>query len=266
MTADALFSGVLPLATVMVAARLIGLVLVAPVIGDRAVPVKVRIALGLVIALALSPIIAHRSPAALESLLREPSMLLVAAGAEVAVGLALGFLARAVFWACCAGGEIVAHQMGIAAADILVPSAPSATSPVGAMYYLFVLVLFLLTNGHHLVLGAVAGSYEGIGVGAFSVGAGAAGSIASVLTAVLVVALKLAAPALVVLLLVEVAVGVLSRTTPQLNVLSVGFPIKILIGLLVSLVVLVPAGKFMVAVLGNWFGRLDTMLGGLAAP
>jgi len=247
-----------PVPFVLVLARIAGLILAAPVLGHALVPVRVRVALAAVFALALAP--ALPAPAA------PPTTVVGLAGAvavESAVGVLLGFAAQLVFAGVALGGQLAGMQMGFGVASLFDPTEQAQVTVVAQWQQLLVLVVFLALDVHHLLLRALLESFRLVPVGAAALGASSAGGMVTLGSDVFTVAVRLAAPVLVVLLLTNATLGVLARVIPQLNVFVLGFPVNVGAGLLalgaaLPFTVRLVAGRF--AALG---GVLDQLVRGL---
>jgi flagellar biosynthetic protein FliR len=204
-----------------------------PVLGQRIVPLRVRIALAFFIAVASQATLPAMPTVALDS----PAALLVAAQ-QVLIGLALGFAVRIVFAAVEMAGEVVGLQMGLNFASFFDPATASQTNSAGRLFGSMVALLFIVVDGHLAVIAALAQSFH-----AFPVGT-------DVLTwlrllqpqawgaEVFHLGLWIALPLVGMLLFVNIVLGVISRVAPQINVFAVGFPITVSVGLIGMLVTL----------------------------
>ena len=200
--------------------------LAAPFFGAAGVPVQVRVIVtGAVAALVCNwtPVAA---PAALFSL---PGMLAVAA--EVLVGLALGFVLQISFAAPVIAAEVVGAGMGMSIASAADPNT-GAHSPALGQYYGIVLTLVFLGLGGHLVfLDLVVKSYTAFPPGNAWPGTQRLGLVASFAGQMFAAAVAIALPVTLVLLLVQLAAGMLSRSAPSLNLFSLGLPAGVVAGL-----------------------------------
>jgi flagellar biosynthetic protein FliR len=208
------------------AARVAGMMLVAPVFGQAAVPVRLRILMALVMGVA----VAGRAGAA-----APPANWLAMAGllaGEVAVGAVIGYAASLVFAGVDIAAAHISAQMGISLGQMFSPSAETAGG-VRALMGILAIVFFLAINGHRELIAAVLGTFDTVPVGGLRPGEGVLNGIVAMLTVSFVLGLKVAAPVLVAMLLATVALGMLQRTLPQCHILSTGLPARALLGLLV---------------------------------
>ncbi|MEW5701261.1 MAG: flagellar biosynthetic protein FliR [Candidatus Zixiibacteriota bacterium] len=209
--------------------RVGGFFVTAPFWGDRTIPTRVRIPAALALTLTIGPIISASVPAA------PPSVLTITAWAahELIIGGLIGFCFAVLFWAVRAAGDIIGLQMGFAIAVAIDPNSPDQVSLIGEFKYILALLLLLMMDGHHLMITALVDTYRVIPVGGGAFHGPVAELVIRLSATFLVTAVKLGAPVVVTLLLTDVALGIVSRTVPQMNIFVVGFPLKIGVGLLV---------------------------------
>jgi flagellar biosynthesis protein FliR len=206
--------------------RVVGLILLAPPLSSLSVPATVRIACALVVSAALWPAVVV--PAAVAG--SAGSLLLAAAleffnGALMALAVHIGFAAFAV------GSRLVDVQIGFGIGQVLDPSTRQRLPALGATFAMAAPVLFLATNGHHVMLRALARSFERFPLGEpFQLDA-AAPAVARLLQGMFTLGLAMVAPVVLCLVVIELALGVMARNLPQMNVFVLGIPVKVLGGL-----------------------------------
>lgn len=215
-------------------ARCGGLIAAAPLFGDGAVPRTVRALFTGALALLLLPLV--RMPAETPSGL--PGLAALAAG-EVAIGASMGFLARLALLVFEMAGEMVAVQMGLSIASMIDPLQGARSTVLARWYWLAGAMLFLMLDGHHALLRALAASVEALPPGHAVALDTVTRGLSECTAAVLGRAAALAAPAVGILLATTIGLGLLSRTVPQMNVFLVGFPVQIAAGML-AIVAAVP--------------------------
>jgi flagellar biosynthesis protein FliR len=207
--------------------RALALFSALPVLGTRTVPARVRVALAFLVALAAQaslppmPVVALDSPAAV--------MLVVQ---QLLIGLSLGFAVRIVFAAVEFAGEVIGLQMGLNFAGFFDPATATQTTATSRFFGTIVAWLFIVINGHLLVIAALAQSFQ-----AFPVGPEPFAFLRAVQpqvwgSEVFMLGLWIALPLVSMLLFVNLVLGVISRVAPQMNVFSIGFPITLGVGLL----------------------------------
>ena len=197
--------------------RLVIFFLVAPVFGYSALPSRVRVAFAMAVTLALAPVVPMPETGGLLSLGG------VVAG-EVLLGLALGFAARLLFAAFDLLGEFVSIQGGLGAAQVVDPASGSSSVALASTFGVFTLLIFLAIDGHHALLRAVAESYARVPVGAGGPSESAFLAVAGLGASIFELAVRLAAPFTIAMFVSNVAVGILGRVIPQLNLMMLQLP------------------------------------------
>jgi flagellar biosynthesis protein FliR len=200
------------------------LVAAAPPFGALYTPTPVKIGLSVVLGIALAPSVALPADVGMAALV-------VILAREAAIGLALALSVRALMAGAELAGQLAGFQLGFAYAATVDPQTGARNSVVAALYSSLTLLTFLGINGHHALLKALAESYRAMPVGLGHVDASMARSVTSLLGLLFVFGTQLAAPIVIVLLVVEVAIGLISRAAPALNLMVLGFPIRLLAGL-----------------------------------
>ena len=208
----------------LASARLAGLFALAPVFGERGVPRR----LAALMAVALAFPLACRMDVAADMAWSWGALALACAG-EALVGLAMGYVARLMFVGVEIGAFHISQQMGLSLAEVY--GGGERADPLRPMLHLLALVIFLSVGGHRLMLAAVVRSFDTLPPLALT-HAGVLDVVVGLLGASFVLALKVAAPVLLTMLLAGVLLGLLQRTAPTLSILSVGLPARVLLGLL----------------------------------
>lgn len=215
--------------------RVFGIFVMTPVLGGFEVPTIVRGQISFLIALVAYPVAAAHLP----PVPADVAALVLRYVGEFAIGLLIGLVVLLLFSAFQLAGEFYSMQMGFGISNVIDPLSQSSVPILGSFKSLFALALFLLSDGHHAVIVAVVRSFERLP----GLDVAAAGAIHEALLAAFsasfVAGLRLAAPMVAVIFLVELVMGILSKAAPQMNIMVVGFQIKIAVGLL-ALVALWP--------------------------
>ena len=212
-------------------ARVSGLFLFAPILGSRSAPVQVRAAVVFFVSVAMLPVLPAAAAADVATL--APSAYFADVLRELAIGFAIGLVAQLVFGGVELAGQLSGVQMGVGLATLIDPHNQDQITALAQWCNLIALLLFLAIDGHHLLIRAVAESFATVPIGgSFPASAGPA-MVLSLAGGMFTLALKIAAPVMVLLLIVNGAMGVLAKLIPQLNVFIVGFPLNVGAGLLV---------------------------------
>jgi flagellar biosynthetic protein FliR len=152
---------------------------------------------------------------------------------ELAIGLALAFAIRVLVVAAEFAGQFMGYQIGLSLGSLIDPQTGVRNTTLALLYANVAVVVCLSTNAHHMLLRALADSYAALPIGLGGVDASLAGSVARLLGLVFVLGVRIAAPVVIVMLLVEVALALLARVAPSLNVMTAGAPVRIAVGLIV---------------------------------
>ncbi|MCX6834602.1 MAG: flagellar biosynthetic protein FliR [candidate division Zixibacteria bacterium] len=209
--------------------RASGLFLTAPVLSHQLVQAQVKVGLVLLLAVVTMPTVAALPIIPAQSLADLAAMVL----RELMVGLLIGFAFRLLFEAVDLAGSLAGYQVGLAVASAFDPNAGEETGPFGRFWIFLATVIFLAINGHHLVIRAFNESFRVIMPGQMQVSGTTAELMMQYTGYVFVLALKIAAPVLITLILMDVALGTISKVMPTMNIFIVGFPVKIGVGILV---------------------------------
>ena len=172
---------------------------------------------------------------------------------ETLVGLTIGFLVRILFMTVYAAGEVLSLQSGFAFARFMDPTSMNYTSVLEQFGNILAIMIFFALDAHHILLSALAASFTQVPVGAVALKGGLFHYLIDMTGKLFSLGLKIGAPVIVTLFLVELALGLLSRMIPQINVFVEGIPLKIIITLLMLSLSL----NFMVAVIAGIFKGMD---------
>ncbi len=199
------------------------LLLMAPGFGGQSVPMLTRVALTALLAVSLAPVVAM--PAGPDA------GVALTIARESAIGLALGMTARALIAGAELAGHLCSQQIGLSYAATVNPDGGARNTMLATLYGMVAAVAWLGINGHHLLLRALASSYESLPIGGGSVDPSLVVAIQQILGVVFVTGIRLASPVIAVLLLVEIALGLISRAAPALHAFVFGTPVRLVVGL-----------------------------------
>ena len=239
------------LAFVMVLTRVSAFFLVLPVFGWKSIPVRIKVALTVLMAVFFS--IITPVPTEVEQISIIEAILLLAN--EATYGLALGLIATFVFAGVKFSGRIIERQMGLAMAQILDPLTGERVQPLGSLLEMIFILLFLSANGHHLFLLIISRSYETFPAGSVPTIPVLAGGVIKAGSMMFLLGLRLAAPILAAFLLLMVVLAVLARMVPEMNILFISLPLRVGLGLLMTVIFLPFINGFVVE-FADWMGKL----------
>lgn len=240
---------------VLTGVRLSALVTIAPFFSSRAVPLRLRTVLVLCFTLLLHPVALASATAAVE-------VTATALLDEALIGLAIGLGAALFVGAAEMAGDVIAIQSGLSGAAVLDPNTSISLPVMGQFMQLFTIVLLLAANAHLEMLGAVAASLRAFPSGTALHPAAGVAAMLSAGGTLFVLGVRFAAPVIAAILVTNVALAILTRAAPQLNVLSVAFPLQIGVGLFV----LGMAVPFIAGTFSHWPADYDALLTRMLTP
>lgn len=208
-------------------ARILGLVMAAPVLGHGTIPARVKIGLGVFITLIVAPTL----PALPEVQIMSPGGLFTLV-MQVLIGVAMGLVMRLAFSAVEAAGEIIGLQMGLGFASFYDPQSASNLNTLSSFLGLLASLAFLAINGHLLLLGLLAESFTVLPVSAQALPGRGMLAVAQAGSVIFSYGVQLALPLIAILLMTNLALAILTRSAPQLNIFAIGFPITLGVGLI----------------------------------
>ena len=209
--------------------RITGIFMMTPIFGSRNITGRIKASFALIITYILFPVVFQNTVTIPEHFL---TYLFIVAG-ELLVGLILGFVSSLVFSAIQMAGQLLDMQIGFGIINMIDPLSGQQAPLIGNFKYILALIVFLATSGHHVLLSALFASFKLIPVTGMVVNTGITQFIIDMVGGMFVFALKVTMPVIVSLLLTDIALGILARTMPQMNIFVVGVPVKIIIGIFV---------------------------------
>lgn len=218
----------------LVFARISMVIAVVPIFGSTNVPVPIKIGLSLFISLITYTIIDQSVVPQNLPLLG----LLILILKEGIVGLMFGFVTGIMFFAIQFAGHFISFQMGFAMVQLIDPQSQERVPIIGQFYFIMTILIFLLINGHHLVLSALGESFNLVPIGSGMISKELTDSLILLGGKVFTLAMKISSPILATLYLTDVMMGIIARTVPQMNIFFVSLPLKISIGMILIIVTL----------------------------
>ena len=244
-------------AFVLVLLRVSAIIVFIPVISEQTVPMRVKAGLSIMVSLIIFPLVFSQLPSTKNFHILEVIFLMIG---EVLIGVTIGFVARLVFAAIQLAGDIIGFQMGFAVANVIDPMSAQMVSIITQLQYLIAMLVFLAVNAHHLFFQAIVQSYVLIAPLSFHFSGQLMQFIFDLSREMFVIALKIAAPIMAVMLFTNVALGVVARTVPQMNIFIVGFPLQISLGLILLGLTAPLFVRMTQAIIGGLEGKIVTVL------
>ena len=240
---------------VLTSVRLSALVIIAPFFSSRAIPLRLRTVLALGFTLLLHPVALAHAAATVEV---TPATILD----EALIGFAIGLGAALFVGAAEMAGDVMAIQSGLSGAAVLDPNTSISLPVVGQFMQLFTIVLLLAANAHLVMLDSVAVSLREFPTGMTLNPTAGFAAMLDAGGALFVLGIRFAAPVIAAILITNVALAILTRAAPQLNVLSVAFPLQIGVGLFV----LAMAVPFIAGTFSHWSADYDVLITRMIGP
>jgi flagellar biosynthetic protein FliR len=213
----------------LVLGRMAGILASIPIFGSKAVPMRIKATLIFAMTLLLYPTIkAHLPQLPADSI--SLGLLVVR---ETLIGLTLGIISQVVFAAVEFCGQLVGMQMGISIAALFDPNTQNNVPTMALFEGILAMLLFMALGVHHLFIRALVESYQVIPVGAWHMSGELLKFLIDSTTSIFLLGIKLAAPVMVALLATTVALGIMARTFPQMNIFMISMPLNIGVGFLI---------------------------------
>lgn len=239
----------------MVLARMSGIMISAPMFSSSQMPTQIKVMLAIALALLAYPVVIVTLPARLTL-----SQAAVGCVGELMIGEIIGLGVGVVFFGASMAGNMISHQAGLTFGEVVNPVFDSETTVLDQLWFFMALMVFLAVGGHLVLMKAVLNSFHQVPPMSAWADEPLSEHIVALLQCLFETALRLAGPTIVALMLALLALGVLSRTMPQFNLMNVGFSFKIALALFVSALSMASADDFMVQTLRDSFARVGDIL------
>jgi len=213
--------------------RCLGFLLLTPVFGRREFPPQVKIGLGALLSIIVYPFIPDINLCS--------NLWIFAASVlkEFMTGITIGYVAFLLFSSLYLAGEIIDMEMGFGIVNVLDSQSNTQVPLMGNYFYILTILLFLTINGHHMLISAIIKSYDLLPLGEAIYQEGVLNTIIISFKDMFLLGVKIALPVVSVIFLTDLALGIIARTVPQMNVFMVGLPVKIAVGM-ISMIMVFP--------------------------
>jgi flagellar biosynthetic protein FliR len=235
----------------LILTRVSAFFLVLPVFAWQTIPVRIKVALVVLLSVFFYAVTPARIQPGETSTLTAITLL----AGEAVYGLALGLIISLLFSAVQISARIIEQQMGMTMAEIVDPVTGEEVSPLSSLLETIFILLFLSANGHHLFLLVLSKSYAAFPPGAIPTVERLAGGVIATSSAMFVACLRLAAPMLAAFLILMVALALLARLVPEMNILFISMPVQVGLGMFLAAVFLPFLAEF-VSEMSVWMARL----------
>lgn len=231
--------------------RVFTIIIFLPVIGYEGVDIRVRALFSFLTAIICFPLATFTAAPINGSL----QIFIAYAANEVLIGVIIGFIPLFIFAGFEFAGEFMGMQMGLSMMSYFDPTSGANISTISRLKYITLMLIFLMVGGHIFFIEAITKSFDVIRLGepSYSGFAGIIQIILSNLKEIYIIGIKAGAPVVVSLFVIEVGLGLISKTIPQMNIFLVGIPLKILVGLIILVVVI----GYIISLFTDYVGRLQ---------
>lgn len=237
--------------------RCSGIFMIAPFFGSLNIPVTIRAAAAFAFTLVLFPVVDG-----LGTVAAPPSVWAFAGSvlAELFIGWLIGFVAYVCFSAIHMAGKVMDMQVGFAVVNVMDPTSGQQIPLIGSLLYNFGIIVFLVTNGHHVIITALAESFRMVPLAAMQPNLSLTMLLVDFTNGIFVTGMKIAMPVTFAILLVNVALGILARTMPQMNIFVVGIPLQLMVGVGVLSMLLPFYVMFLDVLFNEMYGKISIAL------
>ena len=213
--------------------RVTALITAAPILGSRTVPVKIKLGLAVVLTMVILPLI-PKAPA-VDPL--SSSALLITVN-QIIIGVAMGLALQLVFGMFVIGGQVITYQMGLGFSQMVDPQSGMQVPVVSQFYIILLTLIFFSLDGHLALVQVLLDSFVTLPVGANGLTRDGMWALVAWGSDMYVGAIQIALPAIASILLINFTFGVVSRSAPQFNIFSIGFPITMIMGFFIIMATL----------------------------
>jgi flagellar biosynthetic protein FliR len=213
--------------------RVTALIVAAPIVGSRTVPMKIKLGLALALTLVIVPVV-PKAP------LVDP----ISAGAlvitvnQILIGAAMGLALQFVFGMFVIGGQIIAYQMGLGFSQMVDPQSGLQVPVVSQFYIILLTLIFFALNGHLVLVEVLVDSFTSLPVATNGLTTDGMWSLVEWSAHMYSGAVQMALPAIGSILLINFTFGIVTRSAPQFNIFSIGFPVTMIMGFFIIMMTL----------------------------
>lgn len=216
-------------AILLVLIRMSGLFILSPVFGRQNMPALFKVGFAFFLTLIYITATENLAVDYQESMV----LYVVYVVKELAIGIIMGYVTYIVMSGIYLAGQIIDNQIGFGYANVLDPITNIQVPLTSNFYYTYIILIFLLINGHHMIIRALFYSYKIIPLGQLTFSSDVIQELGSLMAEMFGIALRISAPIIAAVFIADVVLGVLSKTIPEMNVFVLGMPIKVMLGLII---------------------------------
>jgi len=240
----------------LVFSRIAGMILFNPLLNRKNIPAQFRIAFILGISFLIVPTIPSEALVGVEGF-----SLIFAIVKELFAGACFGFLFQIYYFMLFVAGDVIDLGFGLSMAKVFDPDTNIQTSLSGNLFQLVFVVYFFVTDCHLVFVKLIVSTFDVVGIGGFTFGADVGSFICAQFVYAFGLILHLAIPFIVASFVLEIAMGVLMKLIPQINVFSISFQFKILLGLGLLFLFAVPTTEYIQSYINELFVQMQNLFG-----
>ena len=237
--------------------RTTGLFMMAPFFGSLNIPMMIRAGAAVAFAVVLFPVVDGLGQVAAPETLMGFGFAVLA---ELFIGWLIGFVSYVCFAAITMAGKVMDMQVGFAVVNVMDPTSGQQMPLIGSFLYNLGIIVFLVTNGHHMIITALAESYRLVPLAAMQPSLSLPMMIVDFTGGIFITGMKIAMPVTFAILLLNVALGILARTMPQMNIFVVGIPMQLMVGIGVLAMLLPFYVMFLDVMFDEMYGKISMAL------
>lgn len=207
--------------------RFSGLFVLLPVFSSRNIPWSIKAAILIFISLAIMPIAALNTSVVIESFPQLIYLMLI----EFIIGLSFGMVIVLLLSSIYLAGGLLDRNIGFSMVNVISPMDQSSMPVSANLYYMFAMMIFLFTNGHHIMIQALVKTIETIPLGQGLLNVFIVMDFTELISQAFVIGIRLSAPFIITIMVANIILGMLSKAMPGMNVFMIGMPFKIFVGL-----------------------------------
>ncbi|MCC5881514.1 MAG: flagellar biosynthetic protein FliR [Halomonas sp.] len=239
--------------------RILAFFQAAPLWGHSSVPNQAKVGLAFLITLVIAPVLPPMPDVPIMSWAGFGIMV-----EQMLIGIAIGLVMHVVFAVVQAAGEFIGLQMGLAFATFFDTGSGTNTMILSRIFFMITLLMFLALGGHLMVLEALVSSFYGLPIGIGSFNPAAFEMLVRYGGTIFVAGMSLALPLVGSLLIINLAMGILNRSAPQLTVFNIGFPTSLTVGLVLLMVLMTDMSRFLQRLFSNGIQFIYSLIEALA--
>jgi len=243
----------------LVLIRVSAIFIISPIFGRKQIPSLFKIGLSFIIALIITPLINFDQIEKYNDIFSYCGIVLL----EFITGLIIGFIAYIIFSSLYIAGQLIDMQIGFGMVSILDPNSNIQLPVMANFYSMIALTIFLIADGHHMIISSLFYSYKVIPIGQSIIDEAVLRNFVLIFSDVFALGFKIAMPVIATILITDIGLGILSKSAPQMNVFVVGMPIKIFIGIVIVVISMPMFGVVVNQMINMMYNDIDIIIRGM---